>query len=120
MAFDELVRVRLEDGTTVTVGEAYAQMLEDEGAAEILSDHDATSNGRTIEAVLPIERIELDTDGPGENEPVSVGSMRGAELNQALEDAGLSTDGRLGEKQQRLATFVAEQGGVVVDGAPVV
>jgi hypothetical protein len=92
----DLVRAKLEDGTVVSVGESFAKSKGLE-----LVDEPAVSHGRTVPAITPV-------------------TLRGNDLNVALEAAGLSIEGKLAEKQERLAAFNATQnsGDQQVAGTP--
>lgn len=85
MPKNNLVRVRLADGTETSVGASYAKSK----GLEVI-DEPAVAHGRTVPTITPV-------------------TLRGQELNDALEAAGLSLDGKLAEKQQRLAEFNATQ-----------
>jgi hypothetical protein len=109
MAWDDLVRVKLENGSVTSVGRSFAESH----SLTILTDSDgnevpATSNGLTIEPEYPLEVVATD-DG------TNVMSMKGAQLNDALSAAGLSSDGTLAERQQRLADHIAAGGHVDTD-----
>ena len=105
MAWDDLVRVKLENGAITSVGRAFAEQHAEEGALEILTDSKGNEMpgsvlGRTPEPEYPVSDFAV--------------SLRGAELNTALDSAGLSKTGSLADKQGRLAEFRAAQAGAGV------
>lgn len=109
---EELVRVRLDSGVETSVGRSFAESHDGEGL-EVLLDDDgnelpATSNGFTLDPTYPPEAVSVTGD---DGESVSVDKLKGAPLNEALEAAGLSLDGKLAEKQKRLADHLAGQSG---------
>lgn len=105
MADNDLVRVKLDDGAITTVGRSFATSKE----LEILTDEEGNEvpgqlYGRTPDPEIP---AKLMTTGDG----TSVAALRGEALNDALTKAELSLDGKLAEKQQRLADHLAGQSG---------
>lgn len=70
-------------------------------------------NWTEIEEDDTTEREQAETpsilDEPGSAE-IDPSQLRGEALNEALRDAGLSTDGRADEKRQRLADFHNQTG----------
>lgn len=98
MAWDDLVRVKLEDGTVTSVGRAFAEV--ESNGCEILTDEHgeelpATSNGLTIPPEYPADQFKSD--------------LKGAELKEALEAAGLPNKGSNADKNQALAEYRAAQ-----------
>jgi hypothetical protein len=96
MAWDDLVRVKLENGAVTSVGRSFAEQHAEDGALEILLDEDgnelpATSNGLTIEPEYPPMTAE------------AIADLKGADLTDALKSAGLPLNGTADEKRQRLA-----------------
>lgn len=86
-----LVRVKLDDGTEVSVGSSFAKSHK----LKVL-DKPARVHGRTLRAKHPV-------------------NLRGAQLDAALDEAGLPKTGSADEKRQRLADHQAsvEFGGEV-------
>jgi hypothetical protein len=92
----DIVRVKLEDGSEVSVGRSFAE-----------------SHG-----LEPLDKPAVDNRGKAlAAKPYVDISLRGKELDEALTAAGLSTTGKLADKQDRLAEFQSNTaGGVTVVG----
>jgi hypothetical protein len=92
----DIVRVKLEDGSEVSVGRSFAE-----------------SHG-----LEPLDKPAVDNRGKAlPAKPYVDISLRGKELDEALTAAGLSTTGKLADKQDRLAEFQSNTaGGVTVVG----
>jgi hypothetical protein len=93
----DIVRVKLEDGSEVSVGRSFAE-----------------SHG-----LEPLDKPAVDNRGKAlPAKPYVDISLRGKELDEALTAAGLSTSGKLADKQTRLSEHQSTQvaaGNVVAD-----
>jgi hypothetical protein len=92
----DIVRVKLEDGSEVSVGRSFAE-----------------SHG-----LEPLDKPAVDNRGKAlAAKPYVDISLRGKELDEALTAAGLSTTGKLADKQARLSEHESNTvgAGVVAD-----
>lgn len=93
---NDIVRVKLEDGSEVSVGRAFAD----------------------VHGLEPLDKDAVDARGKAlPAKPYVDISLRGQELDKALADAGLPTGGKLADKQARLSDFQSTQatGNIVGD-----
>lgn len=92
-----LVRVKLENGTEISVGESFAASH----GLKVLNKPAVDAVGRTVRTKRPV-------------------TLRGSELDSALEAAGLSKSGTADEKRARLAEHIETTGATGVgDVAPI-
>jgi hypothetical protein len=115
----EFVRISTENGHEATVSKTWAEITK----AKVLKDADAVdTRGRPLpesraggRPLLPRTTVDAEAAKSAKNTP---GALRGKDLNQALEAAGLPTSGKLAERQKRLDDHLAGAPSPAADNTP--